>query len=122
MRFITLTIANIHTTNGGTRLVWLPDSSLLGHRIKLVSIQLTGNNVDLYRLEYISRDDGSLWSNQLIFESNYSSTKCINVSSGYVCRYAHPMELAFNLYNNQFDQVQMRLNYSDVQIELAVDI
>jgi hypothetical protein len=122
MRFITLTSANIHITNDGTRLVWQPDISLLNQRIELVSICITGTNVDLYRLSYISRDDGSLWSNQLIFESVYSSVKCINVSSGYSYRYTHSIELAFNLWDEQFDPVQPHLNYSDVQIELAVDI
>lgn len=121
MRFITLTHADIQVTNGGTRLVWHPDNSLLGQRMELVLIQLTGSNVNLYRLEYISRDDGTLWSNQVAFESEYSSVKCINVGSGYSYRYKYPMELAFNLYNEQLEPVQVHLDYSDVHIELAID-
>lgn len=121
MRFITLTTADIRITNKGNRLEWQPNSSLTGCRIELVSIQFNGINVDLYRLEYISRDDGSLWSNQLIFDSDISSVKCINISSGYNYRYDHSQVLAFNLYNDQLDPVRNHLTYSDVLIELAID-
>lgn len=121
MRFITLTTADISITNKGTRMEWHPNSSLIGNRIELVSIQITGININLYRLKYISRDDGSLWSNNLTFDSDTSSVKCINISSGYNYRYNHSQVLAFNLYNDQLDPVCNHLTYSDVLIELAID-
>lgn len=121
MKFITLTTADIRITNKGTRLEWQPDSSLIGNRIELISIKITGININLYRLEYISRDDGSLWSNRLTFDSDTSSVKCINISSGHNYRYNQSQVLAFNLYNEQLDPVRNYLTYSDVSIELAID-
>jgi hypothetical protein len=121
MKFITLTTADIHITNKGTRLEWQPDSSLIGNRIELISIKIIGININLYRLEYISRDDGSLWSNRLTFDSDTSSVKCINISSGHNYRYNQSQVLAFNLYNDQHDPVRNHLIYSDVLIELAID-
>lgn len=121
MKFITLTTADVRITNKGTRIEWQPDSSLIGNRIELVSIKITGININLYRLKYISRDDGSLWSNNLTFESNTNSVKCINISSGYNYRYTHSHVLSFNLYNDQHDPICNHLTYSDVLIELAID-
>jgi hypothetical protein len=130
MRFITLTRANITTTNGGTRLVCRPNrdlnARLSGHRVQLVYLQLTGPNVDLYRLKYISMDVDSssnrspLWCSEVAFDSTTDSVKAINVSSGHAHRYTEYHELVFNLLDDQFEPVRSRLEYSDVLIELAI--
>lgn len=127
-------LTNIYTTNNGSRLVCIdPPNNMVGSKFKLVSITLTGPSNDLYGIKYISRDDGSLWSNNITFESEHNVVKCVNVDghhggsmygidNGYSQLYDGEVDLTFNFYNDQIEPTQKHLEYDTIEIELIFDI
>lgn len=114
----------LHNKNGTIR--WDPQTATIvwsgylpyeGMHVELNSLYFVGSNADLYGLEYITDETGSLWTNNIMFESGLQSVRCYNETKDHKHVYKNGHSMVFILSNGDGEPVIP--SYEDLTITLT---